>query len=60
MDTADQAERWQCEYCGYLYDPAVGDPDEGIAPGTPFSALPSGWCCPNCGAEQDGFHPVGA
>ena len=36
--------------CGYEYDPAVGDPDNGIAPGTKFEDLPDTWVCPECGA----------
>ena len=33
-------EKYVCNVCGYVYDPAVGDPDNGIAPGTPFEELP--------------------
>ena len=43
--------------CGYVYDPAVGDPDNGIAPGTSFAALPEDWTCPECGASKDMFSP---
>ncbi len=38
--------------CGYVYDPAVGDPDAGIAPGTAFADLPDTWMCPECGTEK--------
>jgi rubredoxin len=48
-------ERWICTICQYVYDPAVGDPDRGIAPGTSFEALPDDWCCPLCGAGKDVF-----
>ena len=48
-------EKFACEPCGYVYDPAKGDPDSGIAPGTPFAALPDDWCCPICGASKDMF-----
>jgi rubredoxin len=41
--------------CGYVYDPAVGDPDQGIAPGTPFEAIPEDWVCPLCGLGKDMF-----
>ena len=41
--------------CGYVYDPAVGDPDNGIAPGTPFEDLPDDWACPICGISKDMF-----
>ena len=48
-------ERWICTICQYVYDHAVGDPDRGIAPGTPFEALPDDWSCPLCGAGKDVF-----
>ena len=48
-------ERWICTICQYVYDPAVGDPDRGIAPGTSFEDLPDDWCCPLCGAGKDVF-----
>jgi len=48
-------ERWICTICQYVYDPALGDPDRGIAPGTSFEALPDDWCCPLCGAGKDVF-----
>ena len=35
--------------CGYVYDPAVGDPDHGVAPGTPWEQIPEDWECPICG-----------
>ena len=44
-----------CDACGYVYDPAVGDPAHGIAPGTPFEALPEDWTCPLCGLGKDIF-----
>ena len=46
---------YECGACGYVYDPAVGDPDNGIAPGTPFEALPDDWECPLCGLGKDVF-----
>jgi len=42
-------EKYVCSVCGYVYDPAVGVPEEGIAPGTPFDQLPEGFLCPICG-----------
>lgn len=48
-------EKWECLVCGYIYDPAVGDPDHDIPPGTPFEDLPDDWVCPDCGAEKDMF-----
>lgn len=47
-----------CSLCGYRYDPAVGDPAHGVAPGTPFAELPATWTCPRCGAGKDEFMPV--
>jgi rubredoxin len=46
---------WQCIICQYVYDPAVGDMEHGIAPGTAFEDLPDGWVCPDCGAGKDSF-----
>lgn len=48
-------EKWVCDVCGYIYDPEVGDPDSGIAPGTAFDALPADWVCPLCGVGKDQF-----
>ena len=42
-------KKYVCEPCGYEYDPAVGDPDNGIAPGTAFEDIPDDWVCPICG-----------
>jgi rubredoxin len=47
-----------CSLCGYLYDPAAGDPAHGIAPGTRFEDLPPEWKCPRCGADKDEFMAV--
>ena len=44
--------------CGYIYDPAAGDPDNGIAPGTPFENLPEDWTCPVCGLDKSMFNPA--
>lgn len=46
---------YECEPCGYVYDPAAGDPGNGIAPGTAFENLPEDWVCPICGAGKDEF-----
>lgn len=50
--------KWQCIPCGYIYDPAKGDPDGGVAPGTPFESIPEDWVCPVCGASKDQFEKV--
>ena len=48
-------DKYVCNVCGYVYDPEVGDPDNGIAPGTPFDQLPDSWVCPECGVGKDSF-----
>lgn len=48
-------DRYVCSVCGYVYDPAKGDPENGVAAGTPFASLPADWCCPVCGAAKDQF-----
>jgi rubredoxin len=48
-------DRYVCTICGYVYDPANGDPDNGVAPGTKFEDLPDDWECPICGASKDDF-----
>lgn len=47
--------KMRCTVCGYVYDPAVGDPDAGIAPGTSFDDLPDDWVCPECGVDKTYF-----
>lgn len=44
-----------CEVCGYVYDPALGDPDNGIEPGTAFEDIHGDWVCPPCGMGKDVF-----
>lgn len=51
-------EKWECLACGWIYDPAVGDPDAGIAPGVRFEELPEDWVCPQCGAGKDMFEKM--
>jgi rubredoxin len=51
-------KKWQCSVCGYVYDPAVGDPENGIKAGVAFEDLPDSWVCPECGAGKDMFEPV--
>jgi len=48
-------KKYKCVICGYVYDPAEGDPSDGIKPGTPFSDLPDDYICPVCGAGKDEF-----
>lgn len=51
-------QKWECIICGHIYDPAVGDPDSGIAPGTAFEDIPDDWVCPDCGADKSEFEPI--
>lgn len=48
-------KKYVCVICGYVYDPAAGDPDNGIAPGTAFEDLPADWVCPLCGVGKEDF-----
>ncbi len=48
-------EKWKCTLCEYVYDPAVGDPDNGVSPGTTFEDIPDEWVCPWCGAPKSAF-----
>lgn len=51
-------KKYICIPCGYIYDPAVGDPDEDIEPGTAFEDLPEDWVCPVCGEGKEEFAEV--
>lgn len=48
-------DKYVCTVCGYVYDPAEGDDDTGIEPGTAFEDLPEDWVCPLCGAGKEDF-----
>lgn len=50
-------QKWICRKCSMIYDPVLGDPDSGIAPGTPFADIPDDWECPICGASKKTFIP---
>lgn len=47
--------KMECIVCGYVYDPAKGDPDNGVDVGTKFDDLPEDWVCPVCGADKTQF-----
>ena len=51
-------KKYVWDTCGWIYDPAVGDPDNGIAPGTAFEDLPDDFTCPLCGVGKENFSPV--
>lgn len=47
--------KYVCQACGWEYDEAIGDPDNGIAPGTKFEDLPDDFVCPVCGVDKSMF-----
>ena len=47
---------FECNLCGYVYDPETGDPDDNIPGGTAFEDLPEEWFCPHCGQDKNTFH----
>ena len=51
-------KKYVCTVCGWIYDPAVGDPDNGVAPGTSFEDISEEWVCPLCGVGKDDFEPT--
>jgi rubredoxin len=51
-------DKYRCLICDYIYDPALGDPANGVAPGTPFADLPDDWVCPVCGADKTNFEKI--
>jgi len=57
-EATTEMDKYECTVCGYVYDPADGDPDNGVEPGTAFKDLPDDWVCPVCGAEKSEFEKV--
>ncbi len=55
---SEKPRQYICTVCDYIYDPAKGDPDGGIPPGTPFDKIPDDWVCPICFAPKKMFKPV--
>ncbi|KAJ53663.1 rubredoxin [Clostridium tetanomorphum] len=51
-------DKYVCNVCGYIYDPAQGDPDNGVKPGTAFEQIPDNWVCPLCGVGKSEFEKV--
>lgn len=51
-------DKYRCTVCGYIYDPKIGDPDNGIPSGTRFEDLPQDWVCPECGVGKDMFEKI--
>lgn len=52
-------DSYLCTICGYIYDPTLGDPENGVEPGTAFNDLPKEWTCPICGASKGDFEKQG-
>ena len=50
--------KYECTICGYIYDPAVGDVENGIKPGTSVEDLPDDWVCPECVVGKEDFEKV--
>ena len=50
--------KYRCIICDYIYDPELGDPNNGIAAGTSFEDIPDDWNCPLCGVDKSNFEPV--
>ena len=50
--------KYVCDVCGWIYDPAIGDPDNGVPAGTKCEDVPDTWVCPLCGVGKDEFSPV--
>jgi rubredoxin len=53
-------KKYQCFFCGYVYDEAEGDPDSGVAAGTRWEDVPAEWYCPSCGAGKTDFAMIEA
>jgi rubredoxin len=51
-------KKYRCIVCDWIYNPEVGDPDSGIAPGTAFEDIPDDWSCPLCGVTKEDFELV--
>ena len=51
-------KKYRCTVCDWVYDPELGDPDVGIAPGTAFEDLPDDFVCPLCGVGKEDFEPI--
>ncbi|MFC4518048.1 rubredoxin [Streptomyces ehimensis] len=60
LERGDLVKKYSCTICSHIYDPASGDADSGIQPGTQFEQLPDSWVCPECGAMKEDFEPMDA
>lgn len=50
--------KYVCDICGYVYDPAIGDPDNDVDPGTSFDDIPDDWVCPICRVDKTNFSKI--
>lgn len=57
FNIGDVSMRYECP-CGYIYDTAKGDPDNGVAPNTKWEDVPEDWVCPTCGLGKDSFYEI--
>ena len=51
-------DKYICTVCDWVYDPEIGDPEHGIAPGTKFEDIPDDWVCPLCGGGKEDFEKI--
>ena len=51
-------KQYQCVVCGFIYDEAVGIPEDGIPAGTKWDDVPDTWECPECGVSKADFDMV--
>ena len=51
-------KKWECAVCGWVYDEALGAPDEGLIAGTKWEDVPDDWVCPDCGVDKSQFDMV--
>ena len=51
-------DKYICTVCDWVYDPEIGDPERGIAPGTKFEDIPDDWVCPLCGVGKEDFEKI--
>jgi rubredoxin len=56
--TRSAMKKYMCLICGWIYDEAVGSPEDGIPPGTHWDDVPPNWTCPECGARKEDFEMI--
>ena len=57
-EASNNMKKWICTVCQWVYDPAIGDPDNGVAPGTAFEDIPEDWVCPECAVPKSMFEEL--